>query len=177
MKQKLFYLLFVFSIVLSSCQNEKKNEPSVNNNIAVNTPYSYNTYPEPCLSLGSSVDFVQRVMENKGYSTTNKKVDGNYTFLSGLYGTNVGYVATFISGKFVWVDIYLPYSKSITKEVLQYLFERYNFIKEYATNSKEFTEGHVINLFRTKDGKIDIEMGAEIINGSQFLVVYYTEAD
>jgi len=159
MKTKIFVLaLAIVSLGLSSCS--KKNEPE-------QKTYTYDLFDEPCTAWGSSLNTVKNWMSNHNYNCFNEEtIDGfrcvyyygkkQEQFVVNLFLESAGiYDAAYI---------YLQSGRVYETEVLGHLRERYNYIS---------TTDDIL-LFRTKDGKTDVELATQIFGGNLYFVVVYS---
>lgn len=182
----LFSVMIALSVILTGCKQDSKNEPPVYNSNTSQTGnqnggqggsqtyYQYHTYPEPCLAWGTSISSFETYMKKQGYTNIVENTDGAYAVVGGTFGLSIFFDAAFISGAYKWIDVYIKYDNATLEEVVNYLFERYTFIKNYSKTSEEYTKYNMTTLFRTKDGKTDVEIGTENINGNLYIGVYYS---
>jgi len=159
MKTKILVLaLAIVSLGLSSCS--KKNEPE-------QKIYLYDLFDEPCTSWGSSLNTVKNWMSDHYYNYFNEETIDGFRCVY-YYGkkqeqsvVNLFHEST---GTYYAAYIYLQSGRVYETEVYGHLQERYNYIS--TTND--------ILLFRTKDGKTDVELTTQIVGGTTYYVVIYS---
>jgi hypothetical protein len=168
-------VILVFSFLFTACK--EKNSPSdptspTNTTTTETTDYNYNTFIEPCLDWGKSYQWVSNIMTNKGFIVNQVSPSSSGKFVLMLYYPREKETYTLLAfdtnNKYLYAMIYLDTSEKLTTELGYFLLERYNFIGKIQHNGRdEF-------FYRTKDGKTDVELYLEDVNGKYYWVVCYS---
>ncbi len=168
-------VVMIISFLFTACK--EKNSPSdptapTNTTTTESTGYKINTYIEPCLDWGKSYQWVSNIMANKGFviDQLTTSLTGKYVLVSYFPRRKESFTILGFdtNNTYQYAMIYIYKTVQITTELDYFMNERYNFIK--------FFQNGGVNeiLYRTKDGKTDVEVYEEYDNGKNYWVVCYT---